>query len=88
MLGVAMVRTSDGNAQDDDVSLEQPTDHMAAYKALVDDCRARLACHGHDPRTAVVGSGAGSLGRAGTTEAAIRRYQPRRRRADGSGGAA
>jgi alkanesulfonate monooxygenase SsuD/methylene tetrahydromethanopterin reductase-like flavin-dependent oxidoreductase (luciferase family) len=50
--------------------------HQSKYKALIDHYRERLAFYGHDPARAVVGSGAGSLYLANTTEEAIRRYRP------------
>lgn len=49
---------------------------QAKYKALIDHYRERLAFYGHDPKAAVVGSGAGSLYLADTTEEAVRRYRP------------
>ncbi|MHA6529977.1 LLM class flavin-dependent oxidoreductase [Paenibacillus sp. BAC0078] len=49
---------------------------QAKYKALIDHYRERLAFYGHDPKSAVVGSGAGSLYLADTTEEAVRRYRP------------
>lgn len=49
---------------------------MAKYKALIDHYRERLAYYGHDPKTAVVGAGGGSLYLANTNEEAIRRYRP------------
>ena len=50
--------------------------HISKYQALIEHYRERLAHYGHDPRKAVVGSGAGSLYLANTTEEAIRRYRP------------
>lgn len=50
--------------------------HQSKYKALIDHYRERLAHYGHDPAKAIVGSGAGSLYLADTTEEAIRRYRP------------
>jgi alkanesulfonate monooxygenase SsuD/methylene tetrahydromethanopterin reductase-like flavin-dependent oxidoreductase (luciferase family) len=50
--------------------------HLSKYKALIDHYRERLAHYGYDPAKAVVGSGAGSLYLANTTEEAIRRYRP------------
>ncbi|SFE41243.1 Flavin-dependent oxidoreductase, luciferase family (includes alkanesulfonate monooxygenase SsuD and methylene tetrahydromethanopterin reductase) [Paenibacillus algorifonticola] len=49
---------------------------QAKYKALIDHYRERWAFYGHDPKDAVVGSGAGSLYLADTNEEAIRRYRP------------
>ncbi|USB32648.1 LLM class flavin-dependent oxidoreductase [Paenibacillus sp. YPG26] len=49
---------------------------MAKYKNLIDHYRERLAYYGHDPNTAVVGAGGGSLYLANTSEEAIRRYRP------------
>ncbi|MFN8439463.1 MAG: LLM class flavin-dependent oxidoreductase [Caldilineaceae bacterium] len=49
---------------------------MVKYKALIDHYRERLAYYGHDPKSAIVGSGAGSLYLARTTEEAIRRFRP------------
>ncbi|ALC83070.1 MULTISPECIES: LLM class flavin-dependent oxidoreductase [Bacillus] len=49
---------------------------MAKYKALIDHYRERLAYYGHDPKQAVVGSGARGLYLANTTEEAIKRYRP------------
>lgn len=49
---------------------------QAKYKALIDHYRERLAFYGHDPNKALIGSGAGSLYLANTTEEAIRRYRP------------
>jgi alkanesulfonate monooxygenase SsuD/methylene tetrahydromethanopterin reductase-like flavin-dependent oxidoreductase (luciferase family) len=46
------------------------------YKALIDHYRERLAYHGHDPKKALVGSGAGSLYLAKTKEEAIKRFRP------------
>jgi alkanesulfonate monooxygenase SsuD/methylene tetrahydromethanopterin reductase-like flavin-dependent oxidoreductase (luciferase family) len=46
------------------------------YKALIDHYRERLAYYGRDPKNAVVGSGAGALYLADTTEEAIKRYRP------------
>ncbi|TXK77832.1 LLM class flavin-dependent oxidoreductase [Paenibacillus sp. N3.4] len=50
--------------------------HQSKYKALIDHYRDRLAYYGHDPKKAVVGSGAGSLYLANTKEEAIERYRP------------
>jgi alkanesulfonate monooxygenase SsuD/methylene tetrahydromethanopterin reductase-like flavin-dependent oxidoreductase (luciferase family) len=50
--------------------------HQSKYKALIDHYRERLAFYGHDPARAIVGSGAGSLYLANTTEEAIRRFRP------------
>lgn len=50
--------------------------HQAKYKALIDHYRERLAFYGHDPSSAVVGSGAGSLYLADSAEEAKRRYRP------------
>ncbi|MFV5314587.1 LLM class flavin-dependent oxidoreductase [Priestia megaterium] len=49
---------------------------QAKYKALIDHYRERFAYYGHDPRKAIVGSGASSLYISDTTEEAIRRYRP------------
>ncbi|MEB2275470.1 LLM class flavin-dependent oxidoreductase [Bacillus sp. ILBB4] len=49
---------------------------QAKYKALIDHYRERLAYYGHDPRKAIVGSGASSLYISNTGEEAIRRYRP------------
>ncbi|ANY68347.1 luciferase [Paenibacillus sp. BIHB 4019] len=49
---------------------------QAKYKALIDHYRERWAFYGHDPKNAVVGSGAGSLYLADTNEEAVRRYRP------------
>lgn len=49
---------------------------QAKYKALIDHYRERFAYYGHDPRKAIVGSGASSLYISNTTEEAIRRYRP------------
>jgi alkanesulfonate monooxygenase SsuD/methylene tetrahydromethanopterin reductase-like flavin-dependent oxidoreductase (luciferase family) len=49
---------------------------QAKYKELIDHYRERLAYYGHDPKHAIVGSGAGSLYLANTTEEAIKRYHP------------
>ncbi|QAY67951.1 LLM class flavin-dependent oxidoreductase [Paenibacillus protaetiae] len=49
---------------------------QAKYKALIDHYRERLAYYGHDPQSAVVGAGAGSLYLANTKEEAIRRFKP------------
>ncbi|MFF2091443.1 LLM class flavin-dependent oxidoreductase [Paenibacillus sp. NPDC058174] len=49
---------------------------QAKYKALIDHYRERLAYYGHDPKKAVVGSGAGSLYLANTREEAISRFRP------------
>ncbi|NEW07714.1 LLM class flavin-dependent oxidoreductase [Paenibacillus sp. SYP-B3998] len=49
---------------------------QAKYKALIDHYRERLAYYGHDPKQAVVGSGAGSLYLANTPEEAVNRYRP------------
>lgn len=46
------------------------------YKALIDHYRDRLAYYGHDPKKALVGSGAGSLYLAKTKEEAIKRFRP------------
>lgn len=50
--------------------------HKSKYKALIDHYRERWAYYGHDPKAAVVGSGAGSLYLARTTEEAIKRFRP------------
>jgi alkanesulfonate monooxygenase SsuD/methylene tetrahydromethanopterin reductase-like flavin-dependent oxidoreductase (luciferase family) len=50
--------------------------HLSKYKDLIDHYRERLAFYGHDPAKAVVGSGAGSLYLADTTEEAIRLFRP------------
>lgn len=50
--------------------------HMSKYQALIDHYRERWVAYGRDPKDAIVGSGAGSLYLANTTEEAIRRYQP------------
>lgn len=50
--------------------------HKSKYKALIDHYRERWAYYGHDPKDAVVGSGAGSLYLARTTEEAIKRFRP------------
>jgi len=50
--------------------------HKSKYKALIDHYRERWAAYGHDPKDAIVGSGAGSLYLARTTEEAIRRFRP------------
>lgn len=50
--------------------------HISKYQDLIDHYRKRLAFYGHDPARAVVGSGAGSLYLANTTEEAIRRFRP------------
>jgi alkanesulfonate monooxygenase SsuD/methylene tetrahydromethanopterin reductase-like flavin-dependent oxidoreductase (luciferase family) len=49
---------------------------QAKYKALIDHYRERLAYYGHNPEDAVVGSGAGSLYLANTSEEAIKRFRP------------
>jgi alkanesulfonate monooxygenase SsuD/methylene tetrahydromethanopterin reductase-like flavin-dependent oxidoreductase (luciferase family) len=49
---------------------------QAKYKALIDHYRERLGHYGHDPSKAVVGSGAGSLYLANTTEEAVKRFRP------------
>jgi alkanesulfonate monooxygenase SsuD/methylene tetrahydromethanopterin reductase-like flavin-dependent oxidoreductase (luciferase family) len=50
--------------------------HVSKYKTLIDHYRERMAFYGHDPARAIVGSGAGSLYLANTTEEAIRRFKP------------
>jgi alkanesulfonate monooxygenase SsuD/methylene tetrahydromethanopterin reductase-like flavin-dependent oxidoreductase (luciferase family) len=50
--------------------------HQSKYKTLIDHYRQRLAFYGHDPAKAIVGSGAGNLYLANTTEEAIRRFRP------------
>ena len=50
--------------------------HISKYQALIDHYRERWTAYGRDPKDAIVGSGAGSLYLANTTEEAIRRYQP------------
>ena len=50
--------------------------HQAKYKALIDHYRERWAYYGHDPKDAIVGSGAGSLYLARTNEEAIKRFRP------------
>jgi alkanesulfonate monooxygenase SsuD/methylene tetrahydromethanopterin reductase-like flavin-dependent oxidoreductase (luciferase family) len=50
--------------------------HLSKYKALIDHYRERWAFYGHDPKDAIVGSGAGSLYLANTTEEAVRRFRP------------
>lgn len=50
--------------------------HQSKYKALIDHYRERLAFYGHDPSKALIGSGAGSLYLANTTEEAIQRFKP------------
>lgn len=49
---------------------------QAKYKALIDHYRERWADYGHDPKAAIVGSGAGSLYLARTNEEAIKRFRP------------
>ncbi|MEH7376636.1 LLM class flavin-dependent oxidoreductase [Neobacillus drentensis] len=49
---------------------------QAKYKALIDHYRERLAYYGHDPKKAIVGSGASSLYIANTAEEAINRFRP------------
>jgi alkanesulfonate monooxygenase SsuD/methylene tetrahydromethanopterin reductase-like flavin-dependent oxidoreductase (luciferase family) len=49
---------------------------MSKYQALIDHYRERWAFYGHDPKDAIVGSGAGSLYLANTAEEAVRRYRP------------
>ncbi|KAE9133857.1 hypothetical protein PF010_g2658 [Phytophthora fragariae] len=49
---------------------------LEKYKTLIDHYRERLAYYGHDPGSAVVGAGAGSLYLANTKEEAIERYRP------------
>ncbi|MFD0694710.1 LLM class flavin-dependent oxidoreductase [Paenibacillus sp. GCM10027628] len=49
---------------------------QAKYKALIDHYRERLSYYGHDPKTAIVGAGAGSLYLANTKEEAIKRFSP------------
>ncbi|WP_141430896.1 LLM class flavin-dependent oxidoreductase [Bacillus sp. 03113] len=49
---------------------------QAKYKALIDHYRERWVYYGHDPKDAVVGSGAGGLYLADTTEEAIKRFRP------------
>ncbi len=48
----------------------------AKYKELIDHYRDRFAYYGHDPKDAVVGSGAGGLYLANTMEEAMKRYRP------------
>jgi alkanesulfonate monooxygenase SsuD/methylene tetrahydromethanopterin reductase-like flavin-dependent oxidoreductase (luciferase family) len=50
--------------------------HQSKYKALIDHYRERWAYYGHDPKAAIVGSGAGSLYLARTTEEAIKHFRP------------
>lgn len=50
--------------------------HISKYQALIDHYRERWVAYGRDPKDAIVGSGAGSLYLANTTEEAIRCYQP------------
>ncbi|OAB40266.1 LLM class flavin-dependent oxidoreductase [Paenibacillus antarcticus] len=49
---------------------------QAKYKALIDHYRERLSYYGHDPKNAIVGSGASSLYLANTPEEAIKRFRP------------
>ncbi len=47
------------------------------YKALIEHYRERWAYYGHDPKDAIVGTGAGgSIYLANTTEEAIKRFRP------------
>jgi alkanesulfonate monooxygenase SsuD/methylene tetrahydromethanopterin reductase-like flavin-dependent oxidoreductase (luciferase family) len=48
----------------------------ANYKVLIDHYRAEYVRHGHDPRHAYVGAGAGFLFLADTTQEARERYGP------------
>lgn len=48
----------------------------ASYKVLIDHYRAEYVRHGHDPRHAYVGAGAGFLFLADTTQEARERYGP------------
>ncbi|MEU8139312.1 LLM class flavin-dependent oxidoreductase [Streptodolium elevatio] len=49
---------------------------MAKYAALIDHYRERWEAYGHDPRDAVVGSGAGGCYVARTSQEARQRFQP------------
>jgi alkanesulfonate monooxygenase SsuD/methylene tetrahydromethanopterin reductase-like flavin-dependent oxidoreductase (luciferase family) len=50
--------------------------HRSKYKALIDHYRERLAYYGYDPTRAIIGSGAGSLYLARTSQEAVRRFRP------------
>lgn len=47
-----------------------------AYRELIDRYREHYIAHGHDPATAYVGAGSGTLFIADTTEQAIEQYRP------------
>lgn len=49
---------------------------LKKYKQLIDHYKKRLEFYGHDPKKAVIGSGAGSLYIANTKEEAIKKYRP------------